>query len=336
VYLGLQVRFFLFLSLILDKPTERLVFQLGMISSQARYLDTAKDYTGLGLLTSLLVITVLLMPLFQAMSLLVSWFAPLSRELRARNEVLYEILSAWQYMEVYVLSILIAAWQLGGVSEYMINEYCGALESTFNSLSFYGLLKEEDAQCFRINVGVKTGTWLLVGGSLLLFALSNFISGAARQKRLDDNTPSERRYHSDRWLVSKPSNFIDATDVSMSIKEDEEPSSERVIFPITSRFTNYFRFAVTNISDGGEIESDQVAEIVESSNITVATVTSMSVQEEEEPTSERSSLLTNDDRKGGNRNSFRFFFLDGESLAGDCNSTPASLEVEEDNLVMEH
>ena len=46
--------------------------------SQARYLDTAKDYTGLGLLTSLLVITVLLVPLFQAMSLLASWYAPLA------------------------------------------------------------------------------------------------------------------------------------------------------------------------------------------------------------------------------------------------------------------
>merc|ERR1711933_45152 len=101
-------------------------------------------------------------------------------------KVMNEVLLAWQYMEVYVLSILIAAWQLGGVSEYMINEYCGALESTLNSLSYYGLLKEEDAQCFRINTGVRTGTWLLLAAGILIFALRIFVSGAARQKKLDD------------------------------------------------------------------------------------------------------------------------------------------------------
>ena len=98
------------------------VFDLAsMIMDQARYLNTASDLVGLGTLASLLVITVFLVPLAHAASLLAQWYAPMTKKQRMRNTVLSEILAAWQYMEVYVLSIVIAAWQLGGVSEYLIN-----------------------------------------------------------------------------------------------------------------------------------------------------------------------------------------------------------------------
>jgi len=242
------------------------VFDLAsVIMGQGRFLNTASDRVGMGTLASLLIITILLVPLFQAVSLLANWFAPLTRKRRSRNEVLNEIMSAWQYMEVYVLSILIAAWQLGGVSEYMINEYCEALDSTFNSLAYYGLLKEDDAQCFRINVGVKTGTWLLVAASVVLYVLGKFISGATSQKKLDDETPSERRFYSDRWMTSKQSDLTadqDLTvgmDVSQSMSTDnKEDSSEAKISisPITPRFTDYFSFAVKH--KNLERESDQI------------------------------------------------------------------------------
>ena len=37
----------------------------------------------------------------------------------------------------------VAAWQLGGVSEFMINSFCGSLEDTFSSLAFYGIVSGE-------------------------------------------------------------------------------------------------------------------------------------------------------------------------------------------------
>merc|ERR1712154_470680 len=127
------------------------------------------------------------------------WFVPLTNKTRARNEVLNDILGAWQYMEVYVLSIVITAWQISGVSEFMINAYCESLQSTFTSLAFYGILDVEDAQCFTVQATVETASWLLVTASVVLFVLGKFIGGAARQKKQDDMTPIGKRLHSDRW-----------------------------------------------------------------------------------------------------------------------------------------
>ena len=91
------------------------------ITEQGRFLGTLPDRVGLGTLASLLIVTVLLVPLVQAACLLVMWFVPLTKRRRAGSRVMNEILGAWQYTEVYVLSIFITSWQLGGVSEFMVS-----------------------------------------------------------------------------------------------------------------------------------------------------------------------------------------------------------------------
>merc|ERR1719401_3064256 len=174
-----------------------------MIMDQARYLGTISDSIGLGTLASLLVITVFLVPLAQAAVLLTQWFAPMTKRQRMRSTILNEIFGAWQYMEVYVLSIIIAAWQLGGVSEYMINVYCDPLKSTFTALSYHGILEETDAQCFRVDASVEPASWILVASSLILFVLNHFVIGASSQKILDDDTQAEQRLFSSRWLQNK-------------------------------------------------------------------------------------------------------------------------------------
>merc|ERR1712032_1664239 len=136
------------------------------------------DSIGLGTLASLLVVTVFLMPLAQAAVLLTQWFAPMTKRQRMRSTILNEILGAWQYMEVYVLSIIIAAWQLGGVSEFMINAYCGALEDTFAALANYGIISDDDAQCFKVIATVEAASWLLVAASLIMMMLNHFIGTA--------------------------------------------------------------------------------------------------------------------------------------------------------------
>jgi len=223
------------------------VFDLAsMIMDQGRYLNTAKDIVGLGSLASLFVITVFIVPLFQAASLVAQWFAPMTKKRRLQNTVANEILSAWQYMEVYVLSIIIAAWQLGGVSEYMINEYCGSLTGTLTSLAYYGILRDDDAQCFRVDANVESASWILVAASLILCLLNHFITAAASQKAQDDDIPTEQRLHSDRWLQGKQSTLtIGAT---MSASDEEEGQEwldlkEPCVSPVKPRFTDYFSVA---------------------------------------------------------------------------------------------
>jgi hypothetical protein len=214
------------------------VFDLArMIVDEARYLDTASNYLGLGTLSSILVITVFLVPLFQAVSLLIEWFHVMEKSQRQKNLVVHEILSSWQYMEVYVLSVVIAAWQLGGVSEYMINAYCSSLENLFTTLSFYGILKESDAQCFRVNASVEKASWMLVAASIILILLNHFVVSASLQMEQDHIVPSNRRLHTDRWLTNKE---------TMSLDEEEDahstPNNEVSVSPVASRFTDFYSF----------------------------------------------------------------------------------------------
>jgi hypothetical protein len=246
-----------------EAKTSYSVFDLSrMIMDEARYLDTASDLVGLGTLASLLVITVFLVPLAQALSQFVQWFAPTSVVQRKRNYVANECLAAWQYMEVYVLSIIISAWQLGGVSEFMINAYCDPLNGTLNALSFTGILKEEDAQCFRVDATVEAASWLLVAASILLAFSGHFIASASMQKVQDEDVPNERRFHSDRWsnqqlkLSDTMDLSLNPTDETMNASMDNDDSEEEdsntshqerkiKISPVPSRFTDYYYFATT-------------------------------------------------------------------------------------------
>ena len=64
------------------------VFDLASaMMDQGRYLNTASDLVGLGTLVSLLVITVFIVPLAQAASLLAEWVAPMTLKQRLKSEV---------------------------------------------------------------------------------------------------------------------------------------------------------------------------------------------------------------------------------------------------------
>ena len=83
--------------------------------------------------------------------------------------------------------------QLGPVSEYIINAYCGGLSATFAQFVYYGILKAEDAQCFRVNTSAESGLFLLAAGSILLALLNSFVLKAVRQHNRDKRTRVDHR-----------------------------------------------------------------------------------------------------------------------------------------------
>jgi hypothetical protein len=86
------------------------------IIEQASVMGNISDYIGLSSLSALILLTVLVVPILQAVILLLHWFAPVTKRRRFRLMVALEALQAWQYMEVYLLAVLIASWQLGSIS----------------------------------------------------------------------------------------------------------------------------------------------------------------------------------------------------------------------------
>lgn len=89
---------------------------LGVLFDQAKLTGGATNFIGLGSMSILLIFSVLVVPVLQSICLIVQWFAPLRPKLRRQLSVLLEMLQAWQYAEVYLLSLLVGTWQLGPVS----------------------------------------------------------------------------------------------------------------------------------------------------------------------------------------------------------------------------
>jgi uncharacterized paraquat-inducible protein A len=94
-----------------DARTEHSLFTImQLLLEEARFLGTVGDYIGLGTLSILLLFSVLIVPIVQAMALLRQWFYPSTRQSRARMSIFVECLQAWQYAEVYLMAVFVASW----------------------------------------------------------------------------------------------------------------------------------------------------------------------------------------------------------------------------------
>ena len=81
-----------------------------MLFDEARFLDTIGDYIGVGVLGSLFLATIMVVPILQAVFLIYQWFVSLTERGRRRLSVVNEILQAWQYIEVYLIALFVASW----------------------------------------------------------------------------------------------------------------------------------------------------------------------------------------------------------------------------------
>jgi Paraquat-inducible protein A len=205
-----------------------------LLFEQAAFTGRTADYIGLGTLSVVLVATVLMVPIALAVVLLYMWMQPLSTRRRNRCEVLLEALQAWQYADVFLVSVVVASWQLGPVSVFMVNAYCGALDETFAQLVYYGIMKEEDAQCFQVTSKVETGAFVMAAGAVLLALLNTFIMRAVGQYFRDKENEARRGQD-----VAK----LEAlSDVISAISAEEVAQAKNGIKPIPVLFSDTFRW----------------------------------------------------------------------------------------------
>jgi Paraquat-inducible protein A len=194
-----------------------------LLLEQASFLDTTCDYIGLGVLSFLFLLTVLVVPIVQSLVLAWQWFSQSTMKTKSKISILVEILQAWQYAEVYLLAIFVASWQLGPISEYMVNSYCDSLKDSFAQLVFYGLLNEEDAQCFSVRSSIEGGSYILAAGAVLLALVNSFVTKAVFQFFRDHAESSE-------------------DDDVVMVEDIEADSVDRHIKPVPVLFTDTFRW----------------------------------------------------------------------------------------------
>lgn len=223
---------------------------ISLLFEQARLTGTIADFIGLGSLSVILLLSVLVVPIAQSLVLLVQWFVPLTRKRRHRLMILLEILQAWQYAEIYLLAIIVGSWQLGPISAFMINPYCSSLKGFFSDLVYYGILKDQDAQCFQTDVQVLPMFYLLFAGTIALALINSFVMRAITQYVRDSSS-------------STLENQLDVDDIEgLNQNEQMEPSK---IHPVPVLFTDRYRWLLQR--EDTPSSSQQYSESFENSDI---------------------------------------------------------------------
>lgn len=223
----------------------------GVLIEQGRFLDTGRYYLGLGTLACLLIATTMVVPIIQVWVLVRQWLAPLTQKGRRRVHVAIECLAAWQYVEVYIISLIITSWQIGSVSDFMVNAYCGDLYTTLSSMAYYGIIDSADAQCFRVEAQVEQGMYVLIVAAIILGLINHLITNAAQQRdeeetkmqRLPNATDADN-VNSLLQLRLQPQDMRSSESSEDAFTDQDEKAIDKSarITPVGVRFTDTYRF----------------------------------------------------------------------------------------------
>lgn len=231
-----------------DAKTYHSVFTvIKLLFKQAQFLEMTKNYVGLGSFSIIFALTVLFIPILQTLALLGHWFVPMTIKQRMKMSVLVEILQAWQYADVYIIAIFVASWQLGSISSFMVNSYCGSLDDFFSELVFYGILKNEDAQCFSVKSSIDEGFFILTVGAMLLALINAIVTKATKQYFLDQDEPNRQ---------SKIQEHTSRLEFAEEGHEGNSNYLELTINPSPVLFTDTFRWLLAQDGKRGKTSKD--------------------------------------------------------------------------------
>jgi hypothetical protein len=120
----------------------------------------------------------------------------------------------------------------------MINAYCDNLQELFAQAVHYGVLREEDAQCFAVEASVESGFFYLVAAAVILALLSSFTTKAVSQYFRDRNPAikSFRESISDAGLTNADSDEEEQEDGAVDVGFSAR------IQPVPVLFTDTFRW----------------------------------------------------------------------------------------------
>jgi len=159
---------------------------------QARFImrSSRADYIGLLILFCLVVISSILFPLTQAIIKFGKWQRQrakrkkygLPKKKKTKMPPYIRRLYLLRGMDVYIISFVLALWQLGAVSAYVIHLYCSLLEKLFSSLAYIGLAESSEAQCFRIQASLPL-TVFIICASFLFLTVSFYFQSSENYKR---------------------------------------------------------------------------------------------------------------------------------------------------------
>lgn len=131
-------------------------------------------------------------PFLQLIALFVLWAVPMTLPQQKRMFVVNEILASWQYLEVYLIAVVVTCLQVETMSGFMSNgiDVCNQIAPGLAFLSKLGFLHARDATCLLIEAEALPGTFTLLGAAVLLNLTVQVVNRATvasmgdREKRL--------------------------------------------------------------------------------------------------------------------------------------------------------
>lgn len=129
----------------------------------------------------------------------------------------------------------------------MINPYCGSLDGVFSQLVYFGLLKEEDSQCFRTDVSVEPTFYILFTAAIALALMNSFVMNAVSQYFRDGEADAPQLLSVLSAQQQKVSDLEDLEDLrefedTMFDVDDENTTDKQAIHPVPVLFTDRYRW----------------------------------------------------------------------------------------------
>ena len=141
--------------------------------------DYISSIMGVRFLALLFLICAIVVPFLQLFFLSILWVFNLTLRQQKLVFIVNETLSAWQYLEVYLIAIVVATLQISLIAGFMVGDVCDSFGDTFKLLVDVGLIQQKDVGCFGMNSYVKDGTYILLGAAVVLNFLCQLITRAS-------------------------------------------------------------------------------------------------------------------------------------------------------------
>ncbi len=140
--------------------------------------DETISVIGIGSIAGFFLLTTVIIPNLQLLGLFLMWTLKLSLQNQKKLFLINEALSAWQYLEVYIIAIGVASLQMADISGQIARPLCRNLDETFDMLATYGVVDRINANCFTVLSGVEDGMQILLVGAVLLNIFNMLVNRA--------------------------------------------------------------------------------------------------------------------------------------------------------------
>lgn len=133
-------------------------------------------------------------------------------------------------------------------SAKLINPYCSALEEFFNELSYYGILKVEDAQCYRSDIGLEPTFYILLAAAAVLAFITSFVSKAVTHYLRDMDL---------QLNSSLNSNATNDVESASDFSDDKRLEDASTIQPTPVLFTDRYRWLLRRETEMKSNENEE-------------------------------------------------------------------------------